>query len=260
MCLNLTKKLLPISLLISFLVGCYEDNSNITINMSNSSEQEATAKESEESMEEEESQESEEEEVTENQEEESEENEEEQNDYVDDITNLLVTYWNGDQEIFAAMDLSDNSFVDLAVLEGVVTLSAGQSTFDSETHRYIIGTNLGITIVDAQNGNILETIPNELNMKGLEYDSASNQIFGSYWNGNQEIFATLDLSDKSFDDLAVLEGVVTLSAGQSTFDSETHRYIVGTNLGITIVDTQNGNILETIPNELNMKGFEFNLN
>ena len=88
-------------------------------------------------------------------------------------------------------------------------------------------------------------------------NAQSNKLFGSYWTGSEEIFTSLDMSTKTYTDIDTLVGVLTLNSGESTFDSDNGRYFRKTNLGITIIDAQNGAIIDTIANSNNMKGIEF---
>jgi uncharacterized membrane protein len=147
----------------------------------------------------------------------------------------------------------------MSTLNGVAYLALGESTLDSNNGRYFNITNLGITIVDLENGSIIETISNGRNMKGLQYDNSSGRLYGSYWDKTQEkeMFGYLDLSTKNFKTMSTLNGVAFLALGQSTLDSNNGRYFNITNLGITIVDIENGSIIETISNGRNIKGIEF---
>ena len=168
---------------------------------------------------------------------------------------LFGSYWNGSQEILTALDLLTNTFSDIGVLNGVLSLNVGESTFDSANGRYFNITNLGVTIVDVQTGSILGIITTGgRRFKGIEYDS--DKLYGSYWNGSQEIFTTLDLLTNTFSDINVLNGVLFLNIGESTFDSVNGRYFNITNLGITEIDVQTGNILQTTTPPL-LRGLEY---
>ena len=46
-------------------------------------------------------------------------------------------------------------------------LNGGEATFDPFNNRYYNITDLGITIIDGTDGNIIKTIPNQKNMKGI---------------------------------------------------------------------------------------------
>ena len=137
-------------------------------------------------------------------------------------------------------------------------LNGGEATFDPFNNRYYNITNLGITIIDGANGNIISTIPNSKNMKGIEYNPTTNKLIGSYWNGQQEIFTSLDITSGAFYDLSTLYGVNFLNGGETTLYSLNNWYINITDFGITVIDAISGNIINTIPNLKNMKGIQYN--
>ena len=170
---------------------------------------------------------------------------------------LFGSYWTGSEEIFTSLDISTKTFIDIDTLGGVNFLTQGESTFDPNNGRYFNNTDLGITIIDIQNGAIIDTIANTIGMKGIEYDIMSNRLFGSYWTGSEEIFTSLDISTKTFMDVDTLGGVNFLTQGESTFDPNNGIYFNNTDLGITIIDIQNGAIIDTIANTIGMKGIEF---
>lgn len=177
--------------------------------------------------------------------------------YNSNTDQLFGSYWNGSEQIFSSLDLTTKTYNDIDTLEGVLYLSAGESTFDRINGRYFNKTNLGITIIDITNGEIIDTINNPNNVKGIEYDHASNKIYGSYWSGDVEIFTSLDISTKSFTDIDTLHDVLSLTVGESTFDFYNGKYFNRTNLGITIIDISNGDILDTITDTLVLRGIEY---
>ena len=138
-------------------------------------------------------------------------------------------------------------FTTLGTLQGVQYLSQGETTFDAINKRYFNKTNLGITIINAQTGTVIDTIANPIGMKGIEYDPNSNRLLGSYWNGSVEKFISLNLSTKTYTTFGILQGVQYLSSGVTTFDSTNKMYFNMTNLGITKVSEQLGpEIAQTI--------------
>ncbi len=160
---------------------------------------------------------------------------------------LYGTYWNGNAEILSSVDLTTNTISDVGAINGVELTFTGVSTFDIAGGRFIINTNLGVTVVDINNANVLATFDNSNNVKQLEYDPGTNKVFGSYWSGGRERFASIDLNDGTFDSIKRLTGVTITYTGSSTFDSDGGRYIFNTNLGHTVVDINTGNILLTHP-------------
>ncbi len=173
---------------------------------------------------------------------------------------LYGTYWTGSAEILSSVDLTTNTVSDIGVINGVTLIYNSTSTFDIANGRFIFSTNLGVTLVDINNANVLATFDNPNNIKLLEYDSGTNKVFGSYWSGGRERFASIDLGDGTFDSIKRLTGVTSIHIGSSTFDSDGGRYIFNTNLGHTVVDINTGNILLTLPlNSGNEKHPEFGI-
>jgi uncharacterized membrane protein YkgB len=168
--------------------------------------------------------------------------------------NSLGLYWNGTNEVFASLDVSSGVFTDIATLPNVQTILSS-STFDEANNRYAIETNLGITIIDAANGTIINTFPNSAGWTGMEFNS-NNNLTGVYWNGTNEIFTSLNISSGIFTDIATLPNVQTIPT-LSTFDEANNRYAIETNLGITIIDAANGTVINTFPNSLGWTGMEY---
>ena len=168
--------------------------------------------------------------------------------------NSLGLYWNGTNEVFASLDVSSGVFTDIATLPNVQTILSS-STFDEANNRYAIETNLGITIIDAANGTIINTFPNSAGWTGMEFNS-NNNLTGVYWNGTNEIFTSLNISSGIFTDIATLPNVQTILT-LSTFDEANNRYAIETNLGITIIDAANGTVINTFPNSVGWTGMEY---
>jgi uncharacterized membrane protein YkgB len=168
--------------------------------------------------------------------------------------NSLGLYWNGTNEVFASLDVSSGVFTDIATLPNVQTILSS-STFDEANNRYAIETNLGITIIDAANGTIINTFPNSVGWTGMEFNS-NNNLTGVYWNGTNEIFTSLNISSGIFTDIATLPNVQTILT-LSTFDEANNRYAIETNLGITIIDAANGTVINTFPNSVGWTGMEY---
>ena len=170
---------------------------------------------------------------------------------------LIASYWTGTQQILTALDLNTYTLSNIKRLNGVNSLSVGESTFDTQNGRYFINTNLGITIVDVSTGNILNTVTTPNSLNGMEYDPGANQLIASYWTGSRQILTALDLDTYTFSNIKRLNGVTSLIVGESTFDVQNSRYFINTNLGITVVDVSTGNILQTIANPDNVVHIEY---
>ena len=82
---------------------------------------------------------------------------------------LSGVYWNGTEEIFTSLDISTGTFTDLAILPNVQTIYSS-NTFNSSNNHYAITTDLGITIINALDGTILNTITNTVFWTGMEFN------------------------------------------------------------------------------------------
>lgn len=177
----------------------------------------------------------------------------------DKNTNIIFgAYWNQDDLIFASLDLFSGSITDISVVSGVTGVLGGVSTYDDVNNRYFINTNLGITVINSLNGAIVNLIPPNGVLGGMEYNRNTNKLLCPYWNENTEVFATVDIDSGEYTDLSILEGVNFISQGVSTFDPIENIYITSTDLGITIIDASNGSIVNIIDNTIGMKGLESN--
>ena len=168
---------------------------------------------------------------------------------------LSGVYWNGTEEIFTSLDISTGTFTDLAILPNVQTIYSS-STFNSSNNHYAITTDLGITIINALDGTILNTITNTVGWTGMEFGT-NNNLVGVYWNGTEEIFTSLDISTGTFTDLAILPNVQTINRS-STFNSSNNHYAITTDFEIIIINAIDGTILNTITNTVFWTGMEFN--
>ena len=169
---------------------------------------------------------------------------------------LIGSYWNGSNEIFTTLDLTTKTFSNVAVLNGIQSLAQGETAFDANNDRYFNMTPEAITIINSQTGAIIDTINNALRFKGIEFNSNTGKLIGSHWNGTNELFTTLDLSTKIFTSIDTLMGVQYIAQGESAFDPSNNKYFNLTNLGITVIDAQSGNIMDTISNAIRFKGIE----
>ena len=84
-----------------------------------------------------------------------------------------------------------------------------------------------------------------------------NALYGSYWNGNQEIFTSMDLASGTFTDILALTGVQGLIVGESTFDPVNGYSIRLTNLGVTVVDIRTASIVNSFALPFNLNGMEY---
>ena len=154
----------------------------------------------------------------------------------------------GSMVYFAYIDLNTGITTTIDSLPGVNTWYSGTSTFDYINGNYIIRTNLGITVVNSQNGNIINTftVP-PFNIGGFEYGAGTNKVFVVYIDSMVLYFAYIDLNTGITTTIDSLPGVYTWFLNTSTFDYINGNYIFKTNLGITVVNSQNGNIINNFP-------------
>jgi len=162
---------------------------------------------------------------------------------------LYCSYWSAtnNAEIFVAMDTNTGAFTTIATLQGPTLFFAGESTFDSANGRYFNASPGYINVIDIASGAILAEIPTTNQIKGMEYDELEDRLIGSYWNGAEEIFTSVNLTDYTITDLGTLVGVQYLSLGESAFDAANRFYFNKTNLGITMIDADLGTIINSFP-------------
>lgn len=169
---------------------------------------------------------------------------------------LIGTYWNGSGQIFASVDISTGVVTNGAILSGVTSVAPGETAFDPNGNRYFNKTNgPKINVIDIATGNILSSF--STNLKGIEYNSNTGKLNGSYWSGSAEIFGALDLSNGVLTNIGTLSGVQTLAQGETAFDVTGNRYFNKTNLGITVVNALNGLIINSFTIANSMRGLEY---
>jgi len=82
---------------------------------------------------------------------------------------MFGSRWTGADEVFVSLDLTTQTYTDIATLGGVSSLASGESTYDGDSSKWYRSTNLGIIAVDVLTGAITDTIANPDSMKGIEY-------------------------------------------------------------------------------------------
>jgi hypothetical protein len=158
---------------------------------------------------------------------------------------IFGMYWDGAQEHFVSIDIENEEVNDISTIPGFTNLF-GNSAFDSVNGYYITSSNLGITFIDSQNGSLIKTIPDNHGVVGLTYDKTSKKLFGIYWSGTQEHLVSIDIENEEVNDISTIPGF-TNRFGNSTFDPENGYYITSSNLGITVIDSQDGSLIKAIP-------------
>ncbi|MBL7934144.1 MAG: T9SS type A sorting domain-containing protein [Bacteroidia bacterium] len=169
---------------------------------------------------------------------------------------LIGSYANGANEMFASLDITTGAVANIALLNGLTGFAPGETAFDAVGNRYFNKTNgPKINVIDVSTGAILNSF--STNLKGIEYNSNTGKINGSYWNGSAEIFGALDLSNGVVTNIGALTGVQTLVQGETAFDASGNRYFNKTNLGITVVNALNGSIVNSFTATNSVKGIEY---
>ncbi|MHB1278190.1 MAG: YncE family protein [Bacteroidia bacterium] len=158
---------------------------------------------------------------------------------------------------FVSIDVASPALVHHDTLAGVTQFNGG-ATFDPLNHRYILRTNLGFTVINAQNGAIIDTIADPYGLNAIEFNPVSGKIAGMYWSpaNQKEYYAELDPVTKVYTTLSVLNGITGMM-GISTLDVFGQRYIALTTSGITVVNATNGAIIDTFPNSPTLAAFEY---
>jgi hypothetical protein len=174
-------------------------------------------------------------------------------------TFLMGSNWDGSSEWSRHMDLGNGWYTDLTTLPGVASIMMGESTIDLAGQRYFHRTNLGITILHIGTGTIQSVLNPTVNFKGMEFNSNTGNLVGSYWNGSSEIFASLDPLTGAVTSLAAIGGVSGVAQGITSFDGAGNRYFMWTGSTIYVLDAASGSVLQTVPNST-LKNFEFNPN
>jgi hypothetical protein len=173
---------------------------------------------------------------------------------------LIGTYRNGSNWIYTRLDPSTKTYTDLATLAGASSIVQGETAYDAANKIYYNYTNIGIMKINALTGAVLDTMlmtPSN-RIKGLEFDPNSGNIFCSHWTGSVEVFQSLDPNTKAITTIDTLIGVEYLAQGVTTYDPISKKYFNKTNLGVTIIDSQTGTIIDTLNSTVQLKNFEVN--
>lgn len=166
-----------------------------------------------------------------------------------DSNKIFGIYWKGKNVIFTSMDILSNKFTDIGVLNNLEEFAQGESTFDEVHKQYFIKSKFGIHIVNALTA-ASDTIPNSKELLAIEYDRGSNSLIGVTMKGSNLILTTIDVSTRKFTYKGVLKGVNQVAQGESCFDPIQKIYFIKTNLGITLINTQNASIVDTISDKI----------
>jgi len=175
--------------------------------------------------------------------------------HFDNNNNLVGLSKSGGSWFFTSLDIETGIFTQIAILSTVNGLQGSSSTFDVTSNRYAIITNLGITIIDAISGLILQAHQNPKMISGIQFDCFGG-LFGVYWNGNEEIFTSMDVESGITTDINELLNVQTVQSS-TTYDVANNGYAINTNLGLTLVDASDGSIIFNYNTPFNFGGLVF---
>jgi hypothetical protein len=173
---------------------------------------------------------------------------------------LIGSFWNGSSEITRHLNVSTGATSNLATMAGVNGVVQGETTYDAVNHRYFEKTNVGINIIDANTGVVLNVLTPSINFKGMQYNPNTGMLLGTYWTGSAEVFAYLDPTSGAIISVATLSGVTSIVQGESTFDPTTNKYFMKTgSSSFCVINAVNGSMTNLIASSP-LKGIEFNLN
>lgn len=178
--------------------------------------------------------------------------------YDQNANRLVGTRFNGNVMLFTSLDLTTQIFTDVDTITNTLGVAQGESAFDPFTNRYFNITDFMITIIDAQTGAVTDTILNYVQkIRNIEFNTATGKLMGMHWTGTHTMFTTLDLTTKVFTLVDTLTNIQYFTMGESAFDVVSNKYFTLTPyIGIVAVDATTGNVVDTIPNTISMKGLE----
>ena len=112
----------------------------------------------------------------------------------------------------------------------LVAVAAGATAYDQQNKRYFCwGFNASnskrLYVMD-----IDDSTSNNFNLTGvqpieIEYDLQHQKLYGLWWDGSMEHFGEIDTQTGQATSIATLPGVNAVAIGNSTFDSNTGRFI-----------------------------------
>lgn len=112
----------------------------------------------------------------------------------------------------------------------LIGVAAGASTFDQLNNRYICWgfdtqNTQNLYVMDLDNNQTESNLFNSVQAIEMEYDLQTQNTYGLWWDGVAEHFGEIDLSTGLASSISILPGVEAVAIGNSTFDSNTGKYI-----------------------------------
>lgn len=154
----------------------------------------------------------------------------------------------------------------------LVAVAAGATAFDQQNKRYFCwGFNASnskrLYVI-----NIYDSTSNDFNLTGIqpieiEYDLQHQKLYGLWWDGSMEHFGEIDTQTGQATSIATLPGVNAVAIGNSTFDSNTGRFIFigvsGNQTKLYSINVLDGSILSSptlFQSGNRFSALEFNVN
>ena len=128
------------------------------------------------------------------------------------------------------IDPLDGSTSIVLSTNSLIGVAAGATTYDQMNSRYICWgydnqNNQNLYVMDLAN---LQTEINPFNSEQaieMEYDLQNQKTYGLWWDGSAEHFGEIDLTTGLVSSISTLPGVEAVAIGNSTFDSNSGKYI-----------------------------------
>ena len=112
----------------------------------------------------------------------------------------------------------------------LVAVASGATAYDQQNKRYFcwgfnVSNSKRLYVMD-----IDDSTSNNFNLTGvqpieIEYDLQHQKLYGLWWDGSMEHFGEIDTQTGQATSIATLPGVNAVAIGNSTFDSNTGRFI-----------------------------------
>ncbi|MFL2580067.1 MAG: T9SS type A sorting domain-containing protein [Parvicellaceae bacterium] len=154
----------------------------------------------------------------------------------------------------------------------LVAVAAGATAYDQQNKRFFCwGFNTSnskrLYVMD-----IDDSVSNNFNLPSvqpieIEYDLQHQKLYGLWWDGSVEHFGEIDIQTGTATSIATLAGVNAVAIGNSTFDSNTGRFIFigvsGNQTKLYSINVLDGSILSSptiYQNGNRFSALEFNIN
>ena len=148
------------------------------------------------------------------------------------------------------VNIGNDQITSIGSINGVTGYLGGDCTFDKNNNRYFINTSEGIKVINATNGSIISTIPNQepngFLITSIEYNPNNDRLIGVYASGNPDIIKSVNISTGIISNLSTIPDFGNYNSGDCTFDVANNRYFINTSSGIKVINGSNGSLISTI--------------